>query len=396
MGLQLFVEMALTVLAGTAEELALIMVELQNGCEIVERKQTTRNIFMKYFTRENELKFFRNPSNFDKHTPKKILQYAIGANMYVPAIQETLYEKLTNDKFYNIGALTLCMEDSIEEEMVSTAENNILQLLKAIYLYTLVNQANNLPLIFIRVRSVEQFKHFAQMLNKDQIAVLCGFSFPKFNSENGTDYFSILQELSLKTGEILYGMPIIEDKTVMYKERRVAELQKLQQVLKKYEDYVLNIRVGGTDFSSIFGLRRDVFTTIYDIIPVVDCLTDIINFFMREECQYVLSGPVWEYYAWEKESIEIVNLKKELLLDIQNGFQGKTIIHPSQIEIVNKSYVVKYEDYQDAVNILQSKGGVFACYKGNGMNEANPHRKWAEKIMAKAEIFGVANVNTII
>lgn len=47
---------------------------------------------MKYFTRENELKFFRNPSPFDKHTPKSILQHAIGANMYVPAILETLYD----------------------------------------------------------------------------------------------------------------------------------------------------------------------------------------------------------------------------------------------------------------------------------------------------------------
>lgn len=59
---------------------------------------------MKYFTRENELKFFRNPSPFDKHTPKSILQHAIGANMYVPAILETLYDKLVNEKFYNIGA----------------------------------------------------------------------------------------------------------------------------------------------------------------------------------------------------------------------------------------------------------------------------------------------------
>lgn len=30
------------------------------------------------------------------------------------------------------------------------------------------------------------------------------------------------------------------------------------------------------------------------------------------------------------------------------------------------------------------------------MNEVNPHRKWAEKIMAKAEIFGVTNANVTI
>lgn len=351
---------------------------------------------MKYFTRENELKFFRNPSPFDKRTPKSILQHAIGANMYVPAILETLYDKLVNDKFYNIGALTLCLEDSIEDSIVPAAEQNVLHILQALYQYTSGNQAQNLPLIFIRVRNVDQFRHLAQMLKVEHLSVLCGFSFPKFNSTNADNYLSTLQNLSVNTGQVLYGMPIIEDKTVMYKEQRFTELLKLQQVLKKYDSYILNIRVGGTDFSSIFGLRRDVSTTIYDIKPVADCLTDIVNFFMREECQYVLSGPVWEYYAWEEDAIEMVNLKKELLLDIQNGFQGKTIIHPSQIELVNKSYIVKYEEYQDAVNILQSKGGVFARYTGNGMNEVNPHRKWAEKIMAKAEIFGVTNANVTI
>jgi hypothetical protein len=28
------------------------------------------------------------------------------------------------------------------------------------------------------------------------------------------------------------------------------------------------------------------------------------------------------------------------------------------------------------------------------MNEVNPHRSWAKKILAKAEIYGVANLNT--
>ena len=351
---------------------------------------------MKYFSKENELKFYKVPSRFDKYTPKHILQYAIGANMYVPGINQCLFEKLINDKFYNIGALTLCLEDSIEDEQVAEAQDNIIRLFDKLNKYTQENKGHNLPLIFIRVRNVVQFATFSKLLKKEHLTLLCGFSFPKFNSENGGEYFSILNTLCNVHNEILYGMPIIEDKKVMYKEHRLDELNKLQTILKKYNDYVLNIRVGGTDFSSIFGLRRDVSTTIYDVKVVADCLTDIINFFMRQECQYVLSGPVWEYYAWNEKSAEMNGLKKELLLDIQNGFQGKTVIHPSQIEIVNKAYVIKYEEYQDALNILNSKGGVFASYKGNRMNEANPHKKWAKMILAKAEIFGVTTVNTII
>lgn len=351
---------------------------------------------MKYFSKENELKFYKVPSNFDKYTPKHILQYAIGANMYVPGVHKCLFEKLINDKFYNIGALTLCLEDSIEESQVYEAEQNILNLFKKLYKYTQTNKDHNLPLIFIRVRNVEQFRSFANKFEKEELTILCGFSFPKFNSDNGANYFSVLDDLSSKFNEVLYGMPIIEDKKAMYKEHRICELIEIQKIFDKHKEKVLGIRVGGTDFSSIFGLRRDVSTTIYDIKAVSDCITDIINFFMREECQFVLSGPVWEYYAWGENSPEMIGLKKELLLDIQNGFQGKTIIHPSQIEIVNKAYVVKFEDYKDAINIMDSKGGVFASYKGNSMNEGTPHKTWAKTILAKAEIFGVTNVNTCI
>ena len=351
---------------------------------------------MRYFTKENELKFFKVPTTFDKYSPKNILQYAIGANMYVPGTITAIYEKLIENKFYNIGALTLCLEDSIEDNKVQEAQKNILNLLDSLYKFSLENKIYDLPLIFIRVRNVEQFYEFSKEFNKEQLSVLCGFSFPKFNSDNGLSYLSIFDELVKQYQEVLYAMPIIEDNRVMYKEHRLNELIEIQKVLKIYEDYILNIRVGGTDFSSLFGLRRDVTTTIYDIKVVVDCITDIINVFMRQDNQYVLSGPVWEYYAWDENSLEIRGLKKELLLDIQNGFYGKTIIHPSQIDIVNKAYVVKYTEYQDAVNIIESKGGVFASYNGNSMNEVNPHRQWAKKILARSEVFGVINVNTEI
>ena len=54
---------------------------------------------------------------------------------------------------------------------------------------------------------------------------------------------------------------------------------------------------------------------------------------------------------------DIINyVKKELNLDIQNGFHGKTVIHPSQIDIVNKAYIVRYEDYQDAKKVAEKLG----------------------------------------
>ena len=347
---------------------------------------------MQYFTRENTLKFFKDPKAFDKHTPLEVLKYAIGANMYMPATQKNIFEKLIQNKFNDIGAITLCMEDAIEESMVPEAQVSAIKLLSHLHDVLIKNPTLNIPLIFIRVRNVEQFKAFAKMLNKERLEVLAGFNFPKFNSRNGDAYFSILKELSEKYNETLYGMPIIEDEEVMHKDTRIHELNGIQRILKKYPEYVLNIRVGGTDFSSIYGLRRSVTSTIYDIRVVSDCLIDILNFFLRQDCNYVVSGPVWEFFSWEKDSLEIKGLMKELDLDIQNGFQGKTIIHPSQIDVVNKKYIVHYDEYMDATNILNSPGGVFKSFAGNRMNETNPHQNWAKKIIARAEIFGVYDI----
>ena len=75
-----------------------------------------------------------------------------------------------------------------------------------------------------------------------------------------------LVELNKKFGEIIYGMPIIEDARVAHKETRLDELLSIKKVLDENKHLVLNVRVGGTDFSSCFGVRRGINYTIYDIM----------------------------------------------------------------------------------------------------------------------------------
>ena len=349
---------------------------------------------MQYFNTVDNLLFYKNPISFTKYTEKDILKYAIGANMYCPGTQTNLFDKLIQNKFQEVGAITLCLEDAIQERQLQEAENNVISILNDLSERITITPElrNQLPLLFIRVRSIEQFYKFIERLTKKELSVLTGFNFPKFNSENGNAYFSILKNLSTKFDEPLYGMPILEDTKVIHKETRLEELEKLQKIFTKYDDYLLNIRVGATDFSSLFGLRRDKYTTVYDLKIISDCFTDILNFFLRKDKDYVISGPVWEYFSWDENAIENQTFKKELHLDIQNGFQGKTIIHPSQINIVNKTYIVNYYDYQDAYNILNTNGigGVFKSKKEDRMNEVNPHRTWAKRILARAKVFGVA------
>lgn len=85
---------------------------------------------------------------------------------------------------------------------------------------------------------------------------------------------------------------------------------------------------------------------------------------------------------------------EEILLDKFHGLIGKTVIHPSQIVIVQALQVVSYEDYMDANTILNSINSVYGVSKGvlgGRMNEVNPHLLWAKKTLILSQIYGVLN-----
>ena len=149
---------------------------------------------MKYFNNCDGLLFYKDPKSFTKYTDKNTLKYAIGANMYMPGTQNNIFEKLIQNNFQDIGAITLCCEDAIAESELEEAENNILNILESLYIQYLEDKTliNRLPLIFVRVRNTEQFRTFSKKLTKEHLKILAGFNFPKFNSLNGNIYLSLL------------------------------------------------------------------------------------------------------------------------------------------------------------------------------------------------------------
>ena len=198
-------------------------------------------------------------------------------------------------------------------------------------------------------------------------------------------------------------MPIIESTNAIYIQKRIDNLLQIREGLDLIKDEVLNVRVGGADFSNIFGIRRKMSDTIWDVRVVSNCLADIINMFSKD---YVVSGAVWEYfdsgklnygydistgvqiqlvdYAWK------IGLKKELYLDRLNGMIGKTCIHPKQLEWVQKSLIVNREDYEDATQIVNASVSEYGVLNGHGkMNELRTHINWAKKIIKLASIYGV-------
>lgn len=364
---------------------------------------------MKHHQYNPNFKFVKDPIDFNKYTDRSLLQYCLGATMYMPGTKD-FAQAIIDKKYPGLTSMVMCFEDACKEEDVPAAEVNSIHVLE-----TLEEKVNSgelayedIPLIFFRVRSVKQFKHFASMLEKKHVKYITGFNFPKFNALCARDYMEHLVELNKTFGEIIYGMPIIEDARVAFKETRVQELMAIKNIMDDYKDLILNVRVGGTDFSSCFGVRRGINYTIYDIMTVRDCLMDILNVFTRNN-DYTVSGPVWEYFRVNKrmkfenlpkvdiqdtllKRTPVVNdavdgLMRELILDQANGFMGKTCIHPTHLNFINGMLAVTKDEYDDAYQILHTSGGVIKGSKG--MNEIKPHTNWATKIMMRAEAYGV-------
>ena len=357
-------------------------------------------------------KFIKSPVDFDKNTCKELLKYCLGGTLYMPGTKNIL-EKLINKDFANLTSFVMCFEDAISEIDLVEAEKNVLH-----HLQTLSNKVNNnelilgdVPLFFVRVRNPRQFTSFIKKLNHDTASILSGFVFPKFSSSNSSNYLDELSSASELLETKLYGMPILEGRSIAYLESRLTELAKLKNELSSFVDIILNLRIGGTDFSSIFGVRRGINTSIYDILPVRDCISDILNFFARDDTEYCLSAPVWEYFLADghedlskhldlnlhhsllkRKSIlndAIDGLLREVLIDKSNGFVGKTVIHPSHLIYVNGMQAITKEEYEDALQILNTSDGVIKSVRSNKMNEVNPHTTWAKEVVLKADAYGV-------
>ena len=355
--------------------------------------------------------FVKAPEPFNKYSDREFLQYCPGAAMYMPGYKDFL-PKILSNAMPGLTTMVLCFEDACPAERVEEAMQNTYRLLDGIEDAVQSGELDpdRIPLIFVRVRSIEQFDVFAKGLTARQAKWLCGVNFPKFNSENGEAYYTRLEILNDRLGDTLYGMPIIEDARVACKETRMQELLSIRAILDRHRDVVLQVRVGGTDFSSVFGVRRGVDYSLYDIMVVRECLSDILNVFARFN-DYVISGPVWEYFRAPKEMMfenlphhgledylirrktlvnqEIDGLLREVILDKANGFVGRTVIHPTHVKFVNALMAVTREEYDDACQILRTSGGVVKATGGNKMNEIAPHTNWARKVYNRARAFGV-------
>lgn len=363
--------------------------------------------------------FYNKPGDFNKRSGRDLLAFALGATLYMPATRPNIHQDLLSKKHAGLTSMVICLEDAIGDEEVELAENllaNELESLSADLCNGLCHE-DDLPLLFVRIRSFEQLIRLKSMI-PNGLHLLTGLVLPKFSPSEGSTILSEIESLN-RNGYCLYAMPILETKQIIQKETRLEELMNIKKVLDRYEDLILNVRIGATDFSGLYGIRRNSDMTVYDIAVIRDCIADIINVFLRSDHPYVISGPVWEYFSSKERLLkpqlrqtpfrerlgqdgvkmrtELIDkhmdgLIREIAMDIINGLTGKTIIHPTHIRPVQALNTVTLEEYMDAKSIVEQadgKTGVMKSSFQNKMNEIKPHLYWARKILLKSHIYGV-------
>lgn len=309
--------------------------------------------------------------------------YSIGALLYCPANNETIVRSVVEQKISAPFSLALCLEDTIADAYLPEAESVLLSSLKKIEAARQTDRFY-LPKIFLRIRTPEQIPVLYERAGEAR-GLITGFIAPKFSPENAGRYVDEI--LRLNETAPVFLMPVLESPALIDLRTRDNVLYSIKDAIAPAAELVPNIRVGGNDLCHAFGLRRQKTQTIHEIQPVSRIFSDIITVFGTE---YVVSGPVWEYYnteGWDD------GLRRELALDRLNGFVGKTVIHPRQVPLVNRAYRVSKADLHDARAILNWDPHAHSLVSGSPesgrMNECLTHSNWAKKICALAETYGV-------
>lgn len=314
--------------------------------------------------------------------------YEVGALLYSPALNKKICDSVIQEKFGRQYSLALCLEDTVADGFVEGAEKQLIETLARI---TEARQGKDfyLPKVFVRVRDPKQLLKLHSDLGSGK-EILAGYIFPKYSTDNMDEYNRYIQQINAESEAIYYMMPTLESKDIVDYQTRQASLIAIKKAIDSVAEYVLNIRVGGNDFGNEFSVRRHYDETIYDILPIGNLLADILTIFSRE---YIVSGPVWEFFSSDNNEWK-EGLKKEVSRDRLNGFVGKTVIHPKQIEVVNEAFKVSKKDYEDAKTILGWDDNLsLQVGKGSGgerMNEVKTHGNWALKTIMLAEIYGIS------
>jgi citrate lyase beta subunit len=286
----------------------------------------------------------------------------LGASLYVPASRADLGEIASGQKIPALRSVIFCTEDAVHERDIEQALGHLAALLPTLEPGPLLR--------FVRPRNPLVLR---RLLRMDGIERVQGFVLPKFGPRTFGDWLRVWDD---GWGHAL--LPILE--TVEVFDRRQMESLRDRLEDSGLSARVLGLRIGGNDLLNLLGIRRARGATIYDT-PLRGVIADLVCIF--HPAGYRLSAPVFDYL----DTPEV--LAREVDADLQHGLVGKTVIHPSQIPVIEARYRVPHADYEMASAVLAPEAAAVFALR-DAFCEPATHRRWAAEILERARVFGVA------
>jgi len=284
----------------------------------------------------------------------------LGATLFIPASHKRLQEIVCQNKYPHLKSLVIDFEDGLEDKDFESAMQNINNILVKITTKPL--------LTFIRAKNTE---HLSALLKLSNIHNITGFVLAKFSLNNAETYLSLLSS----TKHII--MPSIEGKELFNHQK----LHTLKKIIITNKHKILLVHFGLEDMLRQLSLRRKCDESIFDLSAPSSVLGNFIATF--KSAGFAVSGGVYPCYR-DKEGFI-----KDVKRDLREGLFSKTIIHPSQIALINEVYKVDKKEYEEALEIINSKKKVFAL--NDKMAESLTMYSFSDELIQRAKIYGVTD-----
>ena len=289
------------------------------------------------------------------------LKDVMGPALYMPALHPALDGILEDGP--SCGIAVICLEDALADRDRPKAMERLRRI---------AGDRDALPDgIWIRPADLDMARGIAAM---PLAAMLSGFVIPKA----APDSFAAWAETCLAAASAV--QPVLEDETCMLAHR----LDRLADAMRPYRDRIPMARIGGNDILAALHLRRAPGAMSWDT-PLATAMHTVHAVLTPEG--YALSAPVCDLL----ESPGL--LVRETRRDADSGFLGKTVIHPSQIPPVIQGMRVTPQDLAQARAVL-APGSNAVFRMGGRMCESSVHRRWAERILLRADMFGTTERKT--
>lgn len=291
---------------------------------------------------------------------------ALGATLYIPCMRGDLFAAVIGPRRpAGLRSAVLCLEDSVRESDLPIALTHLATLLRTL---AARDPAPSDPLLFIRPRSAAMLEHIVCMPGIERID---GFVVPKAHADTLPAY------LALPLHDRHRLMPTLETREACDPQ----EMRRFRDQLLAVQDRILVLRIGGNDLLQAMGLRRPAHRTAYEG-PLGAVIGQLVASFAP--WGFALSAPVLERFA------DAALLREEVLRDIEHGLLTKTAIHPSQIAVIQTALAAPAGEVEEARMVLAD--GSPAVFAREGvMCEPATHRGWAERLLERATLFGIAD-----